>query len=761
MKNLIKNKKMLLLKSIALIAIALFSVISVNVYADVNEKKDYSQFDWDTFYEYNVNFWGSCTLGDTNCQSELLMNQKGFYTKLYRILKKWQKKGTYLRDQLIISTVYFDLSPSDFSEGGSYKDRWINDPYVFDSLEETEDEAEMEEDSESYFENEKDTLKLLTRNLLGYNSTCYGIFGDPTKVKHDDGSTTEECLFDGHSPEEFMQITIPKLFGDKTKCAVIHAKKELDYTEFVSEKWGRIFLLGRLFDASYGSSCKKAGEEYPDGTYFELDGTPFESEKNYFDFLLENRYFDAKSHLQTYFNDVFSKINKDNNITDPGQKIRCLYNKNCTNSAEALLGIDALYEQYEDDIAKDRLRIVKQLISILEGYGLEINYFGSSFDSTYSANLIESARNSYFWPIGGSAIEERNGIKYADGEPTSLEIVKQFGYKADAGVHYGIDIKGVSGVTNVISSYNGEVIQVVNNCSDGDTTCNEGYGNSIVISTTNGDFLVYGGLGEIDSSITVGASVKTGQYLGKIGMTGSEGGNVLHYEIRQNGNSIENAIDPTKYLKTDNPRPVGLGGDFSSHVSSLTREEFVNKLKGYCTRIGCREDLQNIFAANAGTVYDESVKNNVNPEFVVVRAIAEGMSPGGGTYNFWGIGCTNENGGCTKYSSLENGIKGFASLSIIKNSNTVADVMSKYAYIGRYWFNPGNSGLGGCYYYPFINEFMSEERRNQVASYCGGGSCLQGGVGSCNPTNDEDQKAYSTWQVSKNMAPIRYNIFGL
>lgn len=28
-------------------------------------------------------------------------------------------------------------------------------------------------------------------------------------------------------------------------------------------------------------------------------------------------------------------------------------------------------------------------------------------------------------------------------------------------------------------------------------------------------------------------------------------------------------------------------------------------------------------------------------------------------------------------------------------------------------------------------------------------------------TNDEDQKAYATWQVNDKMVPLRYNIFGL
>ena len=85
-------------------------------------------------------------------------------------------------------------------------------------------------------------------------------------------------------------------------------------------------------------------------------------------------------------------------------------------------------------------------------------------------------------------------------------------------------------------------------------------------------------------------------------------------------------------------------------------------------------------------------------------------------------------------------------------------MMSKYAYIGANWFNPGSWSEGGCAYYSHINKYMSSARSSIVGQACNGPHC-QGSA--CMKTNAEDQKAYATWQVNDKMVPLRYNIFGL
>ena len=195
--------------------------------------------------------------------------------------------------------------------------------------------------------------------------------------------------------------------------------------------------------------------------------------------------------------------------------------------------------------------------------------------------------------------------------------------------------------------------------------------------------------------------------------------------------------------------------DISLNSTALSREEFISYVE---------QSVPNAtFRSNAGKIYDISVANNFNPEMVVIRAMSEGFSPGGSTNNYWGIGCYNGASAnqCTHFSSFDAGVLGY--IGNIKNHNyaTAYQMMLKYAYIGDYWFNPGGSGLGGCYYFPYIRQYLSEERASVVEEACSSGkTCAKGGIGNCTPTTDEDQSAYAKWQVSK-MSGTRSSLFGL
>jgi hypothetical protein len=323
-------------------------------------------------------------------------------------------------------------------------------------------------------------------------------------------------------------------------------------------------------------------------------------------------------------------------------------------------------------------------------------------------------------------------------------------------MHYGIDISGVEGSTNVIAVYSGTVYSVVSNCTKGDYTCNDGYGNTIIISHPNGDYTVYGHLSSIQPNITVGYDVVKGELIGKVGATGDTNTAALHYELRKGGNSVENAENPTDTTSPDNPRPAIASGDFSVHETSLTKDQFCSGLRSYCNNHSC-----GVFSVNCETVYDTSISSNVNPELVVARAMCEGFSPGGSTNNYWGIGCTNTGGGrdCRSYSSLASGIQGFA--SVVAKYDTASQMMSKYAYIGKYWYNPGSWSTGGCIYFSYIRQYMSSGRQSTVNSVCSSSAHCDTSGGQCTPTTQEDQDAYATWQVANKMGPIRYNIWGL
>ena len=79
----------------------------------------YDDFNWDTFAEENKAYWeGICenTKENENCKSKILKYQKRFYVKLYKSLAKYQKKGVNIHDDVILETVFFDMSPSTFAD---------------------------------------------------------------------------------------------------------------------------------------------------------------------------------------------------------------------------------------------------------------------------------------------------------------------------------------------------------------------------------------------------------------------------------------------------------------------------------------------------------------------------------------------------------------------------------------------------------------------------------------------------------------------
>lgn len=264
----------------------------------------------------------------------------------------------------------------------------------------------------------------------------------------------------------------------------------------------------------------------------------------------------------------------------------------------------------------------------------------------------------------------------------------------------------------------------------------------------------------IYSNVTLKSGLKKGSTISKgdeIGTIYNNSDNIegLHFaflDANTDDKGIE--IDPTNIFIQCSTA----GDDWLIHQSAFTKSEFIQKIQNYCKNSGCDDDLQ-MFADNADFIYDVSKKNNISPELVVVRASNEGFSPGGGTNNYWGIGCfNNDPSSCLSYSSFEEGIKGFANLDIVKNANTASEMMMKYAYIGDYWINPGGSDNGGCHYYPYINGYMSTSRSNIVAGYCSAGKECSGS--NCGKTTEEDQIAYSKWQVESQLLGFRKEYFG-
>lgn len=820
MTKRLDNKMLLqLTKYIMLVVITLFSVVTFNVYAEAGHVKyAYSEFEWDKFREQRKFWWSDACNNDKSIEDEpewcenVLKSEEEFYVRLYKILAKMDKEGFAINDEIILQAVFYGLTPSAMEDTGSvYTSRMGGvSPYNMDKTEDKEDpkvdiivEAGpsvwdqvvsffsnlfRSENAGGYegdfYSNETDSLKALVQNMITYKTVCYGEAGKPVTKYDANNNPYKDCSdFEGTTLKKikfslFDENRSDEFHGSSGEWCVVENTYTMGYYKYFSSKWEHLwYKIGGVDGTSdwYGEvpvddgfvQCQELDQTMPYGAiyeYLEDDDTHTVSTDVFFDFLKESKYFDRKAHLQYYYADVLKKA-----------EVNCMTSDVCNQSLESL-GFDT-YQEYKELIRKDRLKIIKRIIQNLNALGYDITYDGlSDGEFVPQEEITEAQRKSNYWPIGSDETEERNGVLFADGDPASKNVIKEFGEDKNGVMHYGIDISGVDGVTNVISVSNGEVLSVYTGCSNGDKTCNDGYGNQIIIASSNGDYIVYGHMSDI--TVSVGDSVLKGQVIGHVGQTGDCDSPCLHWEIRVGGNDQEHAINPYQSISPSNPRPQDPSDTFPMHSTTLTREEFINKMVMYCNTHSCSQTFITYFVNNAGEVYDLSLQYGLNPEFTVSRALVEGLSPGAGDMNFWGIKCSNSNcdGKWQRYSSFAEGVKGLANLGIVKNYDSLVDVFYKghYAWIGGgtyYWANPGNSGeQGGCYYFPYIKEYYTNtQRAQQIANFCNSGvscngkscngvSCPNGS--SCIKITDDDQYAYSLYQI-KAMNSKRYNIFGL
>jgi murein DD-endopeptidase MepM/ murein hydrolase activator NlpD len=765
---------------------------------------DYSKFDWDTFYEKNKNYWTDMCEGNQDeeaCENAVMKYQKSFYTKLYKMLAKYQAKGLYISDEIILETVFFELFPS--YTGNPETGQVYNSQYaIFGKTNNRSaikvDEEDMDPDIEDnynvedqgvldamaeYYNNETDTTKTLVKNMIAYYTYCYGSYGDVHVEKLQDNSVRETCP-DGGTPTTIIRHD--RLIDRSIRrCAVNlsattkHPGYELGFWKYYTSRirYDTLFLglivkfFGVEIQDDYRTQCLAQSDSYPDGTYYtyvdqsDQDGAHVSTDK-YFDFLKNSKYFDVKPHLQHRFQDVLDEAG-----------VECLTNDTCENSLEA----KGEYEKYQSKLEDDRRTIIFMIIDILNNRGHSISYEGYGSEEFNNTEYQRAERSGYYWPIGSDETEERDGILYADGTPakTVNDVESYFGERKDPitgekEMHYGIDITTEDGKTNIVAAYDGVVVSIVNNCTVGDYECNEGYGNTVIISHYGtGDFTVYAHLSTIDSQISEGTTVSRGEVLGKAGSTGKTKSSNLHYELRIGANTVNNAVDPLNNTPAgsqtppsdDDLRPGGYSGSGIGAMSTkfdgcpLTKNEFVSKLSSYCA--AHPNTIAQEMCDNPETVYDSSRTSNVNPMLVISRAMAEGNSPGISKHNYWGMGCTNTGGpgACITYSSLSDGIGGFA--RTVTKSATIAQAMSTYAYIGKNWYNPGSWSIGGCKYFSYIRGYMTDSRANTVASVCAKTTTCDTNGGDCTPTTQEDQDAYTSWQVEQKLGPYMHNVFGV
>lgn len=527
-----KKKNMLFKKKKIFILFFLITFFIFNLRASA-AYFNYADFDFDKFAEENKTYWtGMCSGATTESEEEkcvelVLSKQRQFYTRLYKLLTKYQKSGYFIDDNIIIATVFYGLTPDLFTDNGDLYKKTINEKesaYNYDENLDIDNYDVNAEPSYDYFKNETETLEVLLKNMFAYMSVCYGIYGEVTEVQGEDGTIIQSCISGG----------FPTTINGSYVCASTADSKYFGFWEYMAEKSGVNSFFG--LTNSSREHCRALGVQYSGGTVYDMQNKkqgPPSTLNKYWEFLETSTYFDNKAHLKNYFNYILEETN---------YKDMKEFHEKAPNN---------LKEEYSDELILIRKSIVRGIKSVLETQGTNAS----------NVNLMSLNNSLYWWPIGGSELtSDGSGKEYAFGEPTTIKISSFYGLRMhpvtleENSFHKGIDIAGPIG-THIIAARAGIVEQVVVNCiSGGDHSCGGRYGNYIIISHGDGNHTLYAHLHEDTIMVSVGESVNQGQLIGKMGSSGRATGSHLHFEIRIGSNSANGVVDPLTYISAENPR---------------------------------------------------------------------------------------------------------------------------------------------------------------------------------------------------------------
>lgn len=483
-----------------ILCISLFLIFN-NVKAD---GYDYASFNWDEFAEKYKNYWsGTCEKEENSekCVEQTLKSQKKFYTKLYKMLTKYERSGLYIKDEIIIATIYFGLNADSFRDDNYYYKRWF-DKISFDFDNENDDVTidDSEENSVSLTE-ESNSIKVLIKAMVGYEATCT-LVSSPSYETNENGERVPFC----NQGELYKENNNYTCKGAASTNMVSFGEKLL-----VNSGLTKFFGITR---SEKHQECLNQG-----GTYTVANNRTV-SEDAYWEFLKTSEYFDKKEHLQYRFAHIID-----------GTEYSSL-----ADLEQAMENDDALYNQYHDKIVEERQEIIDEIKENLELY-----YRSNPESVTY----FSSVDNKYYYPIGSAEITVENGKKFAKGNPVNSYIIKDY----NPGTNEGIDIGSNEELVNIIAIKSGVISKVVNNCEPSDKTCNSGYGNMVVISHSDGMSTTYAYLDEI--YVTDGQSVMQGELIGTTGTTGDTNEKALHFEIKISSGA---RVNPSTYISSQNPR---------------------------------------------------------------------------------------------------------------------------------------------------------------------------------------------------------------
>ena len=175
--------------------------------------------------------------------------------------------------------------------------------------------------------------------------------------------------------------------------------------------------------------------------------------------------------------------------------------------------------------------------------------------------------NGFWFPVGGSTVEEAGGKQFAPGTPTATTLTAHFGgndsvHQGLGGGHGAIDIGAGKG-TYVIASKSGTVTypgkgdridypdSFIKPDANGKYNCSGLVANRVYIDHGDGTKTGYAHFSANTITVRAGDQVIQGQIIGKVGSSGCSTGYHLHFEVYKNGKKV----DPEKYVSGKNPRP--------------------------------------------------------------------------------------------------------------------------------------------------------------------------------------------------------------
>lgn len=206
------------------------------------------------------------------------------------------------------------------------------------------------------------------------------------------------------------------------------------------------------------------------------------------------------------------------------------------------------------------------------------------------------SRGSEYDQIGAQLLI-RDSVMPLDEE--NMLVTAENGYDEwRGGMHYGVDLSGMNGSSQVYSYQSGVVLEAA---GDG---WNYGMGSYIVLDHGSGLVTVYAHLGRVD--VSEGEQVEKGEIIGMTGETGYSTGIHLHFEIRENGEIspvMDSLTDSAAYDQTAAPE-----NSFIWPVGGSDGGEIAEMMYGYGGYYGHKGiDIRapkgtDVFAAGQGTV---------------------------------------------------------------------------------------------------------------------------------------------------------------